>query len=171
MNALQKLLEGYRDQSNSLLSALAQSTGGTLAPSGVQGQVTPGAVQGAQLGKPGLAAEPSQAGDPLTNLINGYQAWARLHGGAGEKYAGLAQSHRDVGGGIENRLSGRSAVQQVTAPGGAGLAQLARVNQSGNERQGRGFQTYDLGNGQVAHVYYDAKGRRQVVKFRRPPAA
>lgn len=179
MTGLQRLLDQLR------LASAGGGTGGMLAPSGSLDVLKTGGAGGLPATdsaqktsgegsvpslQPSQPAQTSQAGDPLANLVNGFQAWSRAHGGRGERYAQLAHGHRTAGGMLEG-LGGR-AVQQVADPNAQGLAQVGRLNQSGNARNGLGFQTYELGGGLMAHVYYDAKtGRRQVVKFRQPPAA
>jgi hypothetical protein len=94
----------------------------------------------------------SQAGDPLRNFMLGLQQWSR-------------------GGRTGDRIGSLLGAQQQLDTSQQGLAAALKVNQSGNARAGRAFQTYDLGHGRMAHVYYDPKtGRRQVVKFQRPAA-
>ena len=59
-------------------------------------------------------------------------------------------------------------VQSQGEPTGRSLeglaAPLLRTATSG-PRKGQMFQSIDLGGGQTAHVYYDKRGRRQVMVF------
>jgi hypothetical protein len=169
MNALQRLLEqlqgahtqaGVQEPGSGHLQALRAAQAGFAGqPVAAQAGVAP--LVGGQLGG-------SQAGDPLTNLVAGFQKWSQAHGQGPERYRDLAEGQRTLSGQVGGP---GEAVRQVTDPSQQGLAQLIRVNQSGNARQGQGFETYELGHGLAAHIYYDPKtGKRQVVKFRRPAA-
>jgi hypothetical protein len=149
---------------------LTGGAGGTLAPdpSTAFGQVQMHEANGGTGGMLAPDEAPdaggSQAGDPLANLINGFQKWSQQHGGHTDPLAQLAQGHRTAGGMLEG-FGGRG-VRQVTDPSQQGLAQVARVNQSGNARNGLAFQTYDLGHGRFVHVYFDPKtGKRTPIYF------
>jgi hypothetical protein len=100
--------------------------------------------------------------DPRMALINAFQAYQR-RAGHGDHLDELARGHRDITGGIENRLSGRGAVRQVTDGGPIQVQQVG-------DRAGQARQEYDLGDGRIAHVYFDENGKRSVRIFRRAAA-
>lgn len=139
---LEEQLTGYQGAQNALMAA---STGGAQAPA----QAAPGAAQ----------APPR---DPLAALIEGAMQWQKKHG--------RDPLQQNLGG---IRFDGRRQTEQpdpvrlLTQAGATGLNAAGSVTTHG-PRAGMAKQAYDLGDGRVAHVYFDEKGKRQVQVFRKP---
>lgn len=141
MGWLEDQLGDYQQRQNALLAA---STGGALAP---------------DEGAPAGAAQ-APARDPLQVLLQGAVKYQQQHG-----QDSLAAR---VGGGMLGAAPGWGQGRvRLLQPGGTGLAAAGQVTQQG-PRAGRAHQTYDLGNGFLANVYFDENGKRQVFKFRKP---
>lgn len=112
----------------------------------------------------------------LQTLIANYRKWQNANGSGWHQAVDPL-----VAAGMKNEVSGANGLtgqyasaQGVQAQGqGVDAAPLVNafkqggvtVNQSAGPRQGQALQAFSLGDGRVAHVYYDANGKRQVQVF------
>lgn len=142
MGLVDELLGGYQNQTNALMAA---ATGGMQAP--VEGP--------AQSAGPA----PAPAKDPLAVLLQGAMRYERRRGRdpLAARADGMAAYDRGS--------QPSAAFEQAGAPGVRAL--MSGVTQSG-PRAGQARNSFDLGNGWLANVYFDENGKRQVMKFRKP---
>lgn len=111
-----------------------------------------------------LAAQQPQKGlpqqvDPAVALMQAYQAYRGAHGGQEDPLAARA---------AQGPVKGQDAgVHLLTGAGGSEPFQTT----AGGPRAGQTRQTYDLGDGRMAHVYYTPAGKRKVFVFAKPAVA
>jgi hypothetical protein len=143
-----------------LLEALAGSKHGITDPRLNLLQAAPGAVHGSTDAR--VAPPPSNPSQPTgaagtTNpgiaLINAYQEWLRRSGRSQDPLA--ARIGQKAQPGIGGAMA--SDPIKLLTQGGQPFHEVSH-----GENAGQFAQTYDLGNGQKANVYYDRGGRRRV---------
>lgn len=114
-----------------------------------------------------LAAQQPQKGlpqqvDPAVALMQAYQAYRGAHGGQEDPLAARAAQVQGPAKG-----TGSGDVRLLTGAGGADPFQTTMQG----PRAGQTRQSYDLGDGRMAHVYYTPQGKRKVFVFAKGPGA
>lgn len=120
------------------------------------------------IGTGGVEAPPEVAAGPEAAAQDPMQAFLAnaLKYGKADPLAARARQGLSMGG-----AAGQQPVSLVRNEAGAGaLGKVAGVASHG-PREGHAHNTFDLGNGMKANVYYDAAGKRKVYVYSAAPAA
>lgn len=145
---------------NRLLEAMAaqrELAGGSLRPGGVR--------HTSALGAPSPVPSQPAGDDPVAAFYALLSAYRKR---TGRQFDPLSERRGQAGPGQSGpaRTSLAHSPVQLLTGGDIGGGLIQRT--TSGPRAGLLRQSYDLGDGRTAHVYYDEHGRRQVQVFRRP---